>query len=380
MREGMRVLWTSHSGHRGGAQSALSEGVDALAERGHEVHVVLPEEGDLRDQLARAASVRVVYHAWWMSHDLPVRTRLARLGVNVLRARSTLARVARKVSADVVVANTMVTPAPALAARSARLPLVWYLHEFGDLDHRLDFDWGRAPTLRAIHALSTRVMANSEAVAGYVAEWIPRRKIDVVRYAVNVDESIPRRRKNGEPLRFLLLGRRTPRKGLEEAIRALAALPRDGRPVRLDLVGPGLPAYDEWLRELIRELDVADRAFLLPFDPRPETRIAEADVLLMCSAMEAFGRVTVEAQKLGVPVIAAAAGGSMELVAHGETGLLYAPGDVAALTGSMAALRDREELRLSLGRRAREESRRTFSSQRYGSELESVLRRASGRS
>jgi glycosyltransferase involved in cell wall biosynthesis len=43
----------------------------------------------------------------------------------------------------------------------------------------------------------------------------------------------------------------------------------------------------------------------------------------MCSRCEAFGRVTVEAMKLGLPVIAANTGGSPELVQHGINGLLY---------------------------------------------------------
>jgi glycosyltransferase involved in cell wall biosynthesis len=43
----------------------------------------------------------------------------------------------------------------------------------------------------------------------------------------------------------------------------------------------------------------------------------------MCSRCEAFGRVTVEAMKLGLPVIAANTGGSLELVQHGINGFLY---------------------------------------------------------
>ena len=47
---------------------------------------------------------------------------------------------------------------------------------------------------------------------------------------------------------------------------------------------------------------------------------------------EAFGRAVVEAQAMGRPVIAAGHGGAQETVAHGSTGWLYPPGDIARLT------------------------------------------------
>ncbi|MEM6423292.1 MAG: glycosyltransferase family 4 protein, partial [Pseudomonadota bacterium] len=50
---------------------------------------------------------------------------------------------------------------------------------------------------------------------------------------------------------------------------------------------------------------------------------------------EAFGRVAVEAQAMGRPVVATDHGGARETVADGETGLLYPPGDAAALSEAL---------------------------------------------
>jgi glycosyltransferase involved in cell wall biosynthesis len=63
---------------------------------------------------------------------------------------------------------------------------------------------------------------------------------------------------------------------------------------------------------------------------------------------------------MGVPVVATAVGGVPELVAHGETGFLYAPGDVGALTGSLRQLLDDPALRRRMGQTARERAQRTF--------------------
>jgi glycosyltransferase involved in cell wall biosynthesis len=65
---------------------------------------------------------------------------------------------------------------------------------------------------------------------------------------------------------------------------------------------------------------------------------------------EAFGRVAVEAQAMGRPVIASGHGGALETVAPGETGWLYPPGDVAALAGALdAALSLPPDARAAMG-------------------------------
>ena len=53
---------------------------------------------------------------------------------------------------------------------------------------------------------------------------------------------------------------------------------------------------------------------------------------------EGFGRVPVEAQAMGRPVIATNLGGFRETIIHGETGLLVPPGDAAALAKAIDAV------------------------------------------
>jgi glycosyltransferase involved in cell wall biosynthesis len=113
-----------------------------------------------------------------------------------------------------------------------------------------------------------------------------------------------------------------------------------------------------------------------PFTPDPLARLGDADVALMCSSSEAFGRVTVEAMKLGRPVIGADAAGTAELVRDGWNGLLYPAGDPAALAVCIERLHgDRPFLR-ALGAQAREWSCATFTPARYGDGLLQAFTRA----
>ena len=83
------------------------------------------------------------------------------------------------------------------------------------------------------------------------------------------------------------------------------------------------------------------------------TAMASADVFVMPSTTETLGFVVLEAMSAGVPVVAASAGGLTDLVAHGETGLLYDPEDIAAAARTIRTVLDSRPLRIHLARLGR---------------------------
>ena len=85
----------------------------------------------------------------------------------------------------------------------------------------------------------------------------------------------------------------------------------------------------------------------------------------VCSRAEAFGRVTVEAMKCGVPVIGARAAGTAELIKDGQTGLLYQPGNVGDLADTIEKLISNGEMRARLAEAARRWAHETFSRARF---------------
>jgi glycosyltransferase involved in cell wall biosynthesis len=86
-----------------------------------------------------------------------------------------------------------------------------------------------------------------------------------------------------------------------------------------------------------------------------------ADVVLVASLWETFGRVPAEAQMCSVPVVAFATGGIPEVVANGETALLAPRQDTAALARALRTLIDNTELRHVMGNAAAPRARRLFS-------------------
>jgi D-inositol-3-phosphate glycosyltransferase len=125
---------------------------------------------------------------------------------------------------------------------------------------------------------------------------------------------------------LLFVGRIQPLKGLDVAVRALAAL--DRADARLVVVGGPSgsdgPAELARVKSLVDELGVRDRVQFVP--PQPHRQLAAwyraADVCLVPSRSESFGLVALEAAACGTPVVAAAVGGLRTLVDHGHSGFL----------------------------------------------------------
>jgi glycosyltransferase involved in cell wall biosynthesis len=153
----------------------------------------------------------------------------------------------------------------------------------------------------------------------------------------------------------VLPGRLTAWKGQGVLIDAVARLA--GRGVCCVLVGSdqGRRRYSAGLVRRAQRLGVADRLRLVgECDDMPAAMMLSDVVVHASTQPEAFGRVVVEAQAMGRPVIAADLGGPVETVAHGVTGWRVPAGDPAALAAAIdAALALSEEARRALAERAR---------------------------
>ncbi|ESQ27590.1 hypothetical protein EUTSA_v10018489mg [Eutrema salsugineum] len=115
--------------------------------------------------------------------------------------------------------------------------------------------------------------------------------------------------------------------------------------------------------------------------------VAAIDVLVQNSQArgECFGRITIEAMAFKLPVLGTAAGGTMEIVVNGTTGLLHSAGKegVMPLAKNIVKMAMQVELRLTMGRKGYERVKEMFlehhMSHRIASVLREVLQRAKAR-
>ncbi|NDY41934.1 glycosyltransferase family 4 protein [Dissulfurirhabdus thermomarina] len=159
------------------------------------------------------------------------------------------------------------------------------------------------------------------------------------------------------PLRVLFLANLTPHKGLHVLIRALGRLAPESW--TLDVIGSpeAAPAYARRLSSEIRRRGLAGRVRL--HGRRTGAALAALlrrdHVLAVPSRYESFGIAYLEGMTFGLPPLATAEGGAGDLVAHGVSGFLVAPGDAPGLAAHLAALAgDRSRLaRMGCAARAR---------------------------
>lgn len=134
------------------------------------------------------------------------------------------------------------------------------------------------------------------------------------------------------------VGRISPEKGIDVALRALARLHEEGLDVRFQVAGGGPGGHRRELEALAAELGIADRvAFLGPLEVEGLKRFyAELHALVVPSVWEEpAGLVLVEGALAGVPLVASRVGGIPEIVRDPEEALLCPPGDPAALAAAL---------------------------------------------
>ncbi|MGK5499804.1 glycosyltransferase [Streptomyces sp. URMC 125] len=277
-------------------------------------------------------------------------------------------------------------------ARGTGVPVVQTFHALGTVKRRHQGADDTSPperiaAERRIALACDRILATcSDEVFELGAMGVPPERAAVVPCGVDTGEFSPgparaagrhrpRGASGGRP-RLLAIGRLVPRKGFDQAVAALAAVPG----AELQVAGGPDPALLDAdpearrLRRLARELGVADRVRLLGAVPheRMPALIRDADLVLSTPRYEPFGIVPLEAMACGVPVVATGVGGHLDSVADRVTGRLVPPGDPGALARAVRELSGSPELLRRYGEAGRERALARFSWERVADGAEQV--------
>jgi glycosyltransferase involved in cell wall biosynthesis len=328
------------------------------------VVVTLPADGPLRAHLAQAGAEIVVLPVPILRKAYLSPVGLIRLAVAGGRALVPAIRMLRRERARALYVNTVTIPIWLLAGWLARVPMLAHVHEAED---------GVPGPVRAALGLPLRlarlVVVNSRASAAALGG--PGRRATIIYNGVDGPPSAatPVRSEIRGPARVVLVGRLSPRKGSDVAIRAVHLLRARGYPAELTLVGSVFPGY-EWFEEELRSLagDTGSVVFA-GFRPSVWDSFAAADIAIVPSRVEPFGNVAVEAMLAERPVVVSAAQGLVEIVRDGDNGLLVPPDDPVALADALQRLLDVWDGAVAMAKRANEDAGRRFSKARYHHEL-----------
>ena len=323
----------------GGAEQTTLEVGEAFVQAGG-TSLVVSSGGSMVEQLIADGSEHI---------ELPAESKNPLL---IAQNARDLAELIRERNVSIVHARSRAPAWSALqAARKTARPFVTPYNGFYSAKSRLK------RLYNSVMVRADAIIANSAFTADHInTEYAGRRYFDLAKVttiprgadlsrfapdAIDQAKVDQAKAQFGDGLRVLLPGRFTGWKGQRVLVDALAQLKADDPDLTFSTVMIGRmdekPDYVDALRAQIDEAGLSSLVQLLPATDDLPPWLAAADVVVSASTQpEAFGRVAVEAQAAGTPIIATAHGGALETVLDGDTGVLIPPSNVEALASALA--------------------------------------------
>jgi glycosyltransferase involved in cell wall biosynthesis len=294
-----------------------------------------------------------------------------------------VARVVRDERIDLVHHNNTLkgSRAAVLAARLAGVPQVCHvrmLHPLSPVERRL------ARFVNAFIYISTAV-GRAYRERGIRAERgeVVHNPIDIEAFGRNYNVSELRAELGLDDQDRVVsnVGRLDWWKGHDDFLRAMAEVRGSQPNAKALIVGSAdstsqNQTYYRRLQQLVADLGLSDQVTFTGFRADIPRVMAASDVVVhSASEPEPFGRVVAEAMAAGRPVVATAAGGILDIVEDGVTGLLVPPKDVSSMAKAIEHfLQDREQARI-ISQRAQRRAQERFSVEQHVTAVQRIYQR-----
>ena len=335
----VRVLLMARSLGLGGSERQLALMARHLDRRRFEARVACFRRQGLRAEELRAEGVPVL--------DL----RLVSFGrASAAASAWRFVRYLREHEIDIV--HTFDAPATVFAiplARAAGTPVVLA----GQRAHRELAGRFWRHLLRLTDEMADAVVVNCEFLKRHLVndERVPAGRIRVCYNGIELERFSPAGR--NKPAEFgcarLVVGTvcaLRPEKNLDVLVQAFASLRHSVPDALLVIAGDG-PVRNDLLRQA-ESLGLGESCRLLPARSEVAELLRGIDIFVLPSRSEALSNALMEAMACGCAVIATRVGGNPELVEHGKTGVLVAPGAAGELASALQSLVNDEPARRRL--------------------------------
>jgi glycosyltransferase involved in cell wall biosynthesis len=217
----------------------------------------------------------------------------------------------------------------AIAAGILRKPHVWSIHEYGDLDHGLGFPKSKKFFALVVKSLSKQTIVNSFSVSRHIFNNF--NNVSIIYPTPKSHQAHQNHASKNNSWKIGLVGTQNEGKGHIDFIRAIAHLNSQGLKVEGHFFGSRSLPNSNYLLQQIELLGLQSQILIHENVSRQDEIYADLGVVVICSRMEAFGRVPFEAAARRIPVIYPYAGGIPEYMENNLTGIGYQPGDHSSL-------------------------------------------------
>lgn len=269
-------------------------------------------------------------------------------------------KLVKDINPDIIHTNTSVTNIGQIISKTLNIPHVWHLREYGDLDYNYHYALCKRDVASFFESAAS-LIAISDSIMRHYMDIAPKAKIRLIYNGIHKFEI---KHKASSHIRFCCVGLLSEKKNQLEIIKAAIILREKGLDdFSVTLVGSGDIEYENKLKEVIEKNCLSDIVKLVGYHEDIMPFLEEADVGIMSSVNEAFGRTTVEYMLAEMPVIGTNSGGTPEIISHGKSGFLYEPFNIPELANYMEYfMRNRASIAI-MGRNGREHALRNYSVQ-----------------
>lgn len=355
----MRILQVCSVTTFGGGERHLADLSHALADLGHEVYVAAVPGAPLWNELS----------------SLPKGRTFALSRRNYVKNLTGLAGFVRKHGIEIVHAHAardyhLAALAVKLASRGRLVLTRHTLFPLRRINRRLLSGTGR-------------VIAVSQAVAKSLRPngVIESSKITVVHNGIDVDRfarSAAAPAGGGDvPVLVGTVGHLAPIKGQDVFLRAAALISAHRRDVSFVVIGEDKSpqmGHRKSLESLVAELGLRESVTMQGWQDDIPSVLSSLTLFVSAARSEPFGLSIVEAMAAGLPVVAAASEGALEIIEEGVSGKLVPVDNPESLAEAINALLDDPAERSRLGRNAMLAARQRFSLARMASDTERIYR------
>ena len=262
---------------------------------------------------------------------------------------------------DLIHTNVNRNDIGAVIANKYKIPHIWHIREFGDLDYGcislrnnyIDF----------MNKNTTAFVAISDAIKEHwIAKGLSRDKVFKIYNGV---DCIKPGKKDNAKIRIIFAGLISKTKGQEQLIKAISLLGSEIIDnIEVDFFGSGEELYIDYLKKEVLKLNLIGTIRFHEYKKTLSSIIGQYDIGVVCSKAEAFGRVTAEYMMAGLCVVASNCGANSELISDGETGYLYEHNDIKQLSLILQNLINERSVIALVGSKAREKAISEFTVER----------------
>jgi len=243
---------------------------------------------------------------------------------------------------DLALSQTSASPVGAQVAKSLGLPHIWWIREFGDLDHNLAYPLPINELGELYLKYSELVLTNSMSVLKHFYPY-GHDRVFVSRPYPKTDLVDSPQSTAGSKV-FAIIGNINPSKGHETVLRAIQLCNSVGGEIKLKIIGKDHINYIKNLKLIALDLGIQQDVFFEDETLDLKKIYSGLAGVIVASNSEAFGRIPFEATAFQIPVLYSKSGGFLEYMKDGFTGLGFDPGDAQMLAQKINIVTHNKEL------------------------------------